>query len=146
MDLLKLVVINAKSVGRNSDERKRSDNMPIEHRRVGDICDNCGDRLPESKNVSTWPENEPLLCQKCGDEETERKNKECSVCKKPVGDQHLSLFNGKEMCRPCIKKQDKKDKTREQRKSFLKRNTKFLIMVGLMIIGLVIAYIGLASS
>jgi len=120
--------------------------MPIEYKRVGDICDNCGARLPESKEVSTYPENEPLLCQKCADEETERKNKECPVCKKPVGVQNLSEYRGKLMCYPCVKKQDKKNKTREQRKSFLKRNTKFLIIVGLMIIGLVIAYVGLTPS
>lgn len=120
--------------------------MPIKFKRVGSTCERCGGIQPEAGEVKHYPEEDLLLCQKCGDELIKRKNQECSVCKKPVGVQHLSLFNGKQMCYPCVKKQDKKDKTREQRKSFLKRNTKFLIIVGLMIIGLVIAYVGLTPS
>ena len=70
--------------------------MGIKRTRVGDICDVCEDRLPESKEVSTYPENEPLLCQKCTDKKAERENKECPVCKKAVGVQHLSTYKDKE--------------------------------------------------
>lgn len=120
--------------------------MPIEHRRVGDICDICGDRLPESKNVSTYPEHEPLLCQKCTDEETERKNKECSVCKKPVGVQNLSTYNNKQMCYPCVKIQSAKDKKREKRKkNFLDNKMVWIGIAGIIvaIIGVYIAYLNL---
>lgn len=126
--------------------RKRSENMPIEYKRVGDICDICGDRLPESKEVRDYPDPEPLLCQKCTDEETERKNKECPVCKKPVGVQNLSTYNGKQMCYPCVKKQDKKDKTREQRKkTFLDNKMVWIGIVGIIVtaIGVYIAYLNL---
>ncbi len=113
--------------------------MPIEHKRVGDICDDCGDRLPHSKEVRDYPDPEPLLCQKCADEETERKNKECPVCEKAVGVQNLSTYNGKQMCYPCVKRQSAKDKKREKRKKTFLENK----MVWIAIAGIIItAYIG----
>lgn len=117
--------------------------MPIEHKRVGDICDICGDRLPESKEVSTYPENEPLLCQKCADEEVERKNKECPVCKRAVGVQNFSEYKGKEMCYPCVKIQSAKDKKTEKRKKTFLDNKMVWIGIAALIIAIVFGVLNL---
>ena len=120
--------------------------MPIEFKRIGSTCERCGGIQPEAGEVKHYPEEDLLLCQKCGDKLIEEKNKECSVCKKPVGIQNLSEYRGKLMCNPCVKIQSAKDKKREKRKkTFLDNKMVWIGIAGVTAtaIGVYIAYLNL---
>jgi len=128
--------------------------LPIEIKRSGDTCDKCHKSNTEVGKITDYIDPHDgykgLLCSECIKRREKPYTEICPKCKR-VAYEHggMSAYGDEpkdfeKMCLECVEKKEKKVAKRNAMKlaikNFFKKRWTFLVLVGIGILSLIIAY------